>query len=481
MLAPVFLVLILIASATPAKAKISAVTVEYTINANNRDAWSGDAHTGNAKNEVRINGYNSTNEPYEFVGNDSDTETAGLEFQIAIPQGSTIQNAFITVKAGSFQNTSPTGAMQIHLYNIANAQPFANGFFGNLINHHPTYAQTTSWNANATWATGSAQQTPDIALFVQTFVNRADYTPGNYIGFAITAGNIQAGRYYGWEDFFANGTPAKLTVSYAASAQSTPTTTLVPTATNRPTTTQTPAPTNAPAATPTNRPTATPTSAPTNAPAATPTNRPTATQPPNSTPISTPASITLSFPISANDRDAMSLSSGSATQEVRISGYGNGSTDSANYVSSDNERESTAMEFNISIPPSAKITNAYITVRAGTYQNTSASGAMSIYLYNTANAAPFVNGLKGDLLQYQPTYSSIIGWPAGTSWTPGSAHQTPNLASFVQTFIARPDYTSGNYIGFVFTKGTLEQNRYYGWQDSSNAGNGAVLTVTYTK
>src|SRR6266480_6352215 len=146
-----------------------------------------------------------------------------MKFQLAIPQGATIQNAFITVKAGSFQSTSPTGGMEIHLYNVANAQPFANGFFGDLVNHHPAYTQTIFWNANTTWTNGSMQQTPDISSLVRIFVNRADYAPGNYIGFAITGGTIQSGRYYGWEDYFANGTPAKLTVSYVANATPPPT------------------------------------------------------------------------------------------------------------------------------------------------------------------------------------------------------------------------------------------------------------------
>jgi hypothetical protein len=231
---------------TSVNAQPSTVTVEYTINANERDAWSGNGHTGNPNNEVRINGYNSTNEPYEFVGNDSDAESAGLEFQLAIPQGASIQDAFISVKAGSFQNTSPTGAMIIHLYNIANAQPFANGFFGDLVNHHPTYAQTVSWNANTTWANASVQQTPDISALVQTFVSRTDYVPNNYIGFAITGGTIQSGKYYGWEDYFANGTPAKLTVRYFSSAVATPTKAATSTSTAMPTTTTTPVPTNAP-------------------------------------------------------------------------------------------------------------------------------------------------------------------------------------------------------------------------------------------
>jgi len=460
MLATVIPILLFLPVTTPAKAQTSTVTVEYTINANDRDAWSGDAHTGNPNHEVRINGYNSTNEPYEFVGNDSDAESAGMEFRIAVPPGATIQNAFITVKAGSFQSTSPTGAMIIHLYNVANAQPFANGFFGDLVNHHPTYAQTASWNANTTWTNGSVQQTPNISSLIQTFVSRADYAPGNYIGFAITGGTIESGKYYGWEDYFAGGTPAKLTISYLTSAAATPTKT--------------------PTSTATAMPTATITSTPTKAPSITPTHTPMATQLPNPTAISTPASVTTTYPITANNRDAVSLDSGGSTHEIRISGYGNGSTDTANYVSSDNEQESAAMEFSVNLPSGAKITDAYVTVKAGAYQNTSPTGAMSIHLYDTANAAPFVNGLKGDLVEYQPTYSSTIIWPAGTSWSPGSVHQTPNLASFVQTFINRPDYASGNYIGFVITEGTLEQNRYYGWQDSTSAGNGAVLTVTYT-
>jgi hypothetical protein len=226
-------------------AQPSIVSVEYTINANERDAWSGNGHTGNPMNEVRINGYNSTNEPYEFVGNDSDAESAGLEFQIAIPQGASIQSAFISVKAGSFQNTSPTGAMIIHLYDIANAQPFANGFFGDLVNHHPTYAQTVAWPANTTWANGSIQQTPNIATLLQTFVNRTDYIPGNYVGFAVSGGTIQPGRYYGWEDYFANGTPAKLTISYLTSAVATPTRMPASTSTVLPTATRTPSPTTA--------------------------------------------------------------------------------------------------------------------------------------------------------------------------------------------------------------------------------------------
>ncbi len=200
-------------SASPTPTPVGPTTVTYAIDANNRDAWSGDAHSGNQNHEVRINGYNSTNEPYEFVGNDADAETSAMEFGITIPQGVTIQNAYLTVKAGSFQSTSSTGALEVHLYDTPNAQPFVNGFFGDLIGHHPTYGSTVLWPANTTWSNGALQNSSNLASLVQTFINRGDYVPGNYIGFVITKGTIEANKYYGWEDFF-GGNPAKLTVTY---------------------------------------------------------------------------------------------------------------------------------------------------------------------------------------------------------------------------------------------------------------------------
>jgi len=194
-----------------------ATTTTYIINANNRDAWSGDSHTGNPNHEVRINGYNNTNEKYEFVGSDSDAESAGMAFQLDIPPSATIQDAYITVQAVDFENPSPTGAMAIHLYDVTSTDPFQNGFFGDLVNHHETYPQTVAWPAGTDgWTQGVFVNTPSVISLVQTFVNRPDYTPGNYIGFAVTEGTIESGRYYGWEDFAA-GTPATLTVTYLTS------------------------------------------------------------------------------------------------------------------------------------------------------------------------------------------------------------------------------------------------------------------------
>src|SRR5260221_5352031 len=109
-------------------AQVQTITKSYAIDANNRDAWSGDSHSGNPNFEVRIDGYNSTSEPYEFTGSDSDGEVGGMEFALDVPQGATITNAYVTVKAGSSQSTSSTGALELKMYDFTNVAPFANGF-----------------------------------------------------------------------------------------------------------------------------------------------------------------------------------------------------------------------------------------------------------------------------------------------------------------------------------------------------------------
>jgi hypothetical protein len=188
------------------------ITTTFTVPEDNRDAWSGNGHNGSPNNEVRISGY-AANEPYIFTSNDSDDETGAMEFQVNIPQGATIQNAYFTVTAGPFENISPTGAMQINMYDVANASPFQNGNTGSLLNWHPTFTTTTSWPAITAWPNGSTQTSPDFANLVQHYVNKQDYTPGNYIGFAITKGTIGASRYYGWADY-TQGNPTKLTITY---------------------------------------------------------------------------------------------------------------------------------------------------------------------------------------------------------------------------------------------------------------------------
>jgi hypothetical protein len=328
------------ATATP-----TPVTVVYTVPANDRDAWSGDAHTGNPNHEVRIDGYNSTDEPHEFVSNDGDAETGAMEFQLTIPPNSTITNAFFTITAGAFQSHSATGAMQINVYDVGNATAFTNGFNGDLLNHQTPWATTVSWPETGSWTNGQTYNSSDITTLVQHIVNKVDYASGNYIGFAITEGTIASGKYYGWLDYF-GGSPATLTVSYISSETPTPTptatTTFTPTLTNTNTPTNTPTPipptsTNTPTLTFTPTPTDTPTPTNTNTPTPTPipptaTNTPTNTPTPTDsfTPIptdtSTPVPTGTNTPIPTNTESPTSTQTETPTVTISSSSSGDSAT-----------------------------------------------------------------------------------------------------------------------------------------------------------
>ena len=94
----------------------------------------------------------------------------------------------------------------------------------------------------------------------------------------------------------------------------------------------------------------------------------------------------------------------------------------------------------------------------------SPTGSVSIHLYDVDSCPPFVNGPNGDLLTFQPTWSTTIPW-ALPAWSPGAPNVSPNLAAFVQRFISRPAYAPGNFLGLAITEGSIAPNHYYGFDD----------------
>lgn len=187
------------------------VTVTYAVGADNRDAMSN--FVGGPAHEVRVSGF-SAGEPVEFVSNDSDQQTGAMEFAVDAPPGSTVLQAYVTVRAAASQSPSPTGAMAVRAYDIDDAQPFVNGLLGDLIGHHPVLPTTVNWPI-ASWPAGSDVQSPDVSALVQAYINRPGYAPGKHIGLVVSEGTIGAGRYVGWDDFAAPGAnQARLTVVY---------------------------------------------------------------------------------------------------------------------------------------------------------------------------------------------------------------------------------------------------------------------------
>ena len=189
----------------------AAQVVEYQVQADNRDATS--LYSGQPTHEVRISGYNS-GDRRDYVSADSEQESAAMEFTVNLPADVTVLEAYLTVRAGPYSNPSSTGGMAIHMYDIADATPFANGYLGDLLTHHPVLPTMILWSA-ASWPSGSDQISPNLAAFVQTFINRPDYAPGKHIGFVITEGTIATNTYYGWEDYASGVSPPRLTVVYS--------------------------------------------------------------------------------------------------------------------------------------------------------------------------------------------------------------------------------------------------------------------------
>ncbi|MCA8959560.1 MAG: hypothetical protein KDC38_03560, partial [Planctomycetes bacterium] len=198
-------------AATTAPGSGGPTTTTYTVSADDRDATSVFA-TG--AHHVRLSGY-SVGEPAEFVSNDAEEESAAVAFTVDLPADATIVGAHLIVRAVSSQSPSPTGGMEVRLYDVADTDPFIDGAAIDLIDHHPLHPSSVIWPAPS-WTPGADQTSPDLSSLVQAFIDRPDYLPGNHLGLVVTEGSLAAGRYVGWEDFASGGAPARLEVSYTS-------------------------------------------------------------------------------------------------------------------------------------------------------------------------------------------------------------------------------------------------------------------------
>jgi hypothetical protein len=186
--------------------------------------------------------------------------------------------------------------------------------------------------------------------------------------------------------------------------------------------------------------------------------------------------VTRTYSIASDDRDALSLDVGGAFQ-VRVSGYS--SAEKMDFVSSDSEAETGALEFALDVPAGATILSANLILRAAPSQSPSSTGAMRVRAYDVDDATPFVDGAPIDLVAKHPLAAQSALWSAPT-WTAGQDQTSPDLAALVQAFVNRSAYAVGKHLGLVIDEGTLPANHYYGWEDFASGGTPARLSVTYT-
>jgi hypothetical protein len=254
----------------------------------------------------------------------------------------------------------------------------------------------------------------------------------------------------------------------------TPTDTDTPTPTDTPTDTDTPAPgpTDTPTPTDTALPDVTPTDTDTPAPGPTDTPTPTDTNTPvpaptdtPTTPPSGPTTLTLQVGASANDvnEDGANYSSTGSTVWL-----GTGAAASASY---------TGLRFtNVTIPPGATITSAYLEVRSDSMQwipvnmNLAAEAVSDSPAFSTGNR-PSQRTLTGA----QVSHSSNVQWLAGT-W-----YSLNDISSVIQEVVDQGGWTSGNSLSII-VRGTGGPNgrKFVTSYTSGAPANAPRLVITYT-
>ncbi|MFT4937087.1 MAG: type IV pilus assembly protein PilY1 [Paraglaciecola sp.] len=121
--------------------------------------------------EERSDGYESTGDELTF--DDDSNKYIGMRFQkIALPQGATISNAYLTFTAYQNSNTDAF-SFDIAAADESNPQHFKR-YPQYLLRDKPKTAAVT-WSDSEQWLRNSTYQSPPITSLVQALVNRGDW------------------------------------------------------------------------------------------------------------------------------------------------------------------------------------------------------------------------------------------------------------------------------------------------------------------
>jgi len=154
-----------------------------------------------------------------------------------------------------------------------------------------------------------------------------------------------------------------------------------------------------------------------------------------------PASGSFGFPIISGDDDTLEYTGPYTGQMYPDWTYIWLGYDSGNAATNDE-----GLRFqNVAIPQGATINSAHINY----YAYSSASGDTSIRFRteNVDNAEPFTTASAN--LTSRAFVSAYVDWALPTSWSNGSAHQSPDLASILQPIVDRAGWGGGNSVVFI--------------------------------
>jgi hypothetical protein len=154
--------------------------------------------------------------PYGGISSDStDRYEHGMRFHLSVPQGATIDTAYLTVSYGNRVGVDNTDSMGVYAYDVDTAPVFVNGHTHLLSTHATLGATVVNWQ-QGTISTQTVTS-PNIASVVQAVVDKVGWASENYIGFVVqmVGATWTANENYSYKDFEDGGaTIPKLKVVY---------------------------------------------------------------------------------------------------------------------------------------------------------------------------------------------------------------------------------------------------------------------------
>ena len=151
-------------------------------------------NTDDAEENLGSGSVSTAGNDLELVTDGATSQEVGIRFQnLAIPQGATITNAYITFTA----KTIDTGVTNLNFYGEAadNAVTFSTTTY-DITSRTKTTASVT-WSSVPGWNTiDEEHQTPDLTAAIQEVVNRAGWSSGNALVFIVTGSGERTAYSY---------------------------------------------------------------------------------------------------------------------------------------------------------------------------------------------------------------------------------------------------------------------------------------------
>lgn len=365
-----------------------------------------------------------------WEGSDGDANilTAGLRFQnITIPQGATIDSAYIVITSHEPKTAEDVANLTIYADASDNAPTFD---MESLITDRTATAASVEWTVDEEWGLWTTHQTPDLKSIVQEMVDRSGWVSGNAIAFILAGENQGVTEFENAREFesFENiadpeeggdGTNhaervPKLVIYYTAQSY----TLVVPIRKTGETQIE--------------------------------------IEDDNDVVIDT-----ITIDISTDDAEQENDEMDTLIDDDIDCGW-EGADGDANILTA-------GLRFqNITIPKGAIIESAYIELTSHEPKTTEDVANLTIYADASDNASTFD---MESLISDRTATTASVAWTVDEEWGLWTTHQTPELKTIVQEMVNRSGWQSGNAIAFILAgenQGVTEFENAREWESFEN-------------